>query len=72
MDDPEKGDPVKPCMDFYKAKIQSDGSLDKLKLIIVVRVYLHNKEMIGDTWDSTASIMTQNYLLADSVNNKAR
>ena len=32
MDDPKKGDPVTPCMDDYKAKIQSDGSLNKLKL----------------------------------------
>ena len=32
---PEKDEPVTPCMDFYKAKIQSNGSLDKLKLIIV-------------------------------------
>ena len=38
MDEPEKGYPVTPYMDVYKAKIQSDGSLDKLKLIIVVRV----------------------------------
>ena len=28
---PEKSDPVTPFMDVYKAKIQSDGSLDKLK-----------------------------------------
>ena len=34
---PNKNEPVTPCMDVYKAKIQSDGSLDKLKLIIVVR-----------------------------------
>ena len=34
---PEKGDPVTPFMDFYKSKIQSDGSIDKLKLRIVVR-----------------------------------
>ena len=27
---PKKGEPVTPCMDVYKAKIQSDGSLDKL------------------------------------------
>ena len=40
VQDPEKGEPVTPCMDVYKAKIQSDGSLDKLKLRIVV---------IGDT-----------------------
>ena len=46
MYDPEKGDPVTPYMDVYKAKIQSDGSLEKLKWIIVVRGYFHNKEMI--------------------------
>ena len=34
VQDPDKGEPVTSCMDFYKAKIQSDGSLDKLKLII--------------------------------------
>ena len=32
-----EGEPVTPCMDVYKAKIQSDGSLDKLKFRIVVR-----------------------------------
>ena len=37
MDDPEKGDPVIPCMDIYKANIQYYGSLDKLKLLIVYR-----------------------------------
>ena len=40
---PEKGEPVTPCMDVHKSKIQSDGSLDKLKLIIVVRGDLQNK-----------------------------
>ena len=37
-------------MDVYKAKIQSDGTIDKLKLRIVVRGDLHNKEMVGGTW----------------------
>ena len=37
-----KGEPMTPCMDFYKDKIQSDGSLDKLKLIILVRGYMQN------------------------------
>ena len=37
IDDQNEGEPVTPCMDLYKAKIQPDGSLDKLKLIIVVR-----------------------------------
>ena len=43
MDDQYKGDTVTPCMDVYKANIQSDGSLEKLKWIIVVRGDLHNK-----------------------------
>ena len=37
VQDPEKVEPVTPCMDIYKAKIQSDGSIDKLKLRVVVR-----------------------------------
>ena len=36
VQDPEKGEPVTPCMDVYKSKIQSDGSIDKLKWRIVV------------------------------------
>ena len=34
VEDLEKDDPVTPCMDVYKAEIQSDGSLDKIKLIV--------------------------------------
>ena len=37
-------------MDMYRAKIQSDGSLDKLKLINVVRGDFQNKEIVGDNW----------------------
>ena len=58
-------------MDVYKEKIQSDGSLDKLKLRIVVRGDSQNKEMIGDTWSPTASMRTLKYLLADAAKNKA-
>ena len=47
---PENGEPVTPCMDVYKPKIQSDGSLDKLRLIILVRGNLQDKELVGDTW----------------------
>ena len=43
---PEKDESMTPCMDVYKAKIQSYGSLDKLKLIIVVRGDLYNKELV--------------------------
>ena len=52
-------------MDVYKAKIQSDGSLGNIKLIIVVRRYLQNKEIVGDTWSPTASMRTLKYFLAD-------
>ena len=72
MDDPEKGDQVAPCMGVYKSKIQSDGSLDKLKLRILVRGYLQNKETIGDTWGLTSSMKTLKYFLADSASIKAR
>ena len=37
MDYPEKGDPVIPFMDVYKANLQYYGSLDKFNLIVVVR-----------------------------------
>ena len=59
-------------MDVYKAKIQSDGSLDKLKLRIVVRGDLQNKEMVGDTWSPTASMRTLKYFLADAAKHKTR
>ena len=59
-------------MDVFKAKIQSDGSLDKLKLKIVVRGDLQNKEMVRDTWSPTASMGTLEYFLADAAKHKAR
>ena len=59
-------------MDLYKAKIQSDGSLDNLKLRIVVRGDLQNKETVGDTWSPTASMRTLKYFLEDSAKHKAR
>ena len=29
IEDQNEGEPVTPCIDVYKAKIQSDGNLDK-------------------------------------------
>ena len=55
---PEKGAPVIPCMDAYKAKIQYDGGLDMLKLRIVVRGDLQKNKLVGDTWSSTAYMRT--------------
>ena len=53
-------------MDVHTAKIKSDGSLDKLKLEIVVRGDLQNSELVRDTWSPTASMRTLKYLLADA------
>ena len=72
MEDPRKGETATPCMDVYKAKIQSDGSHDKLKLGIVVRGDLHNKEMVGDNWSPISSMRNLKYLLADATKHKAR
>ena len=59
-------------MDVYKAKIQSDGSLDKLKLRILVRADLQNDELVGDTWSQTASMSTLKLFLEDAAKHKAR
>ena len=59
-------------MDVYKAKIQYDGILEKLKLRIVVRGDFQNKEMVGYTWSPTASMRTLKYFLADASKHKAR
>ena len=56
VEDSEKDEPVNTCMDVYKANIQSDGSLDKLKLIIIVRGDMQNKEMVGYNCSPTASM----------------
>ena len=59
-----------PCMDVYKAKIQSDGILDKLKLRFVVRGYLQNKELVGHLVTSSLHDDLK-YFLEDSVKQKA-
>ena len=59
-------------MDVYKEKIQPDGSLDKLKLRILVRGDLQNKELFGDTWSPAASMRTLKYFLTDATKHKAR
>ena len=69
---PEKGEPMNPCMDVYKAKNQSDGSLDKLKLRMVHIGGMKNKELVGDMWSPTSSLRTLKYLFADSSKHKSR
>ena len=60
------------CINVYESNIEYDGSLDKLKLRIVVRGYLQNKELVGDNWSPTASMRTLKYFLADATKHKAR
>ena len=57
----DNSEPVTPCMDVEKSKIQSDGSLDKLKLRIVVKGDPQNKELFRDTWSPTDSMRTLKY-----------
>ena len=58
-------------MDVYKAKNQSDGSINELKLIIVVRGDPRNKELVGDTLSPTSSMRTLKYFLAYEAKNKS-
>ena len=58
------------CMDVYKAKIQSNGSLEKLKCKILIRRDFQNKDMIGYTWSSTELMKNMKYFLADSAKYK--
>ena len=69
---PNKGEPMTPCMDIYKANIQYYVSLDKLKLTIVVIEDLKNKEMVGNTFYPTASMRTLKYFLSYAYNNRSR
>ena len=55
-----------------QGKIQFGGSIDKLKLRIWVRGYLHNKELVVDTWSPTACMRTLKYFLSDTTKHKAR
>ena len=71
-EDPEPGEVVTPCMDVYKAKIASDGTIDKLKLRIVVRGDLQSKEQMGDTWSPTASLRMLKFFLAEAARHRDR
>ena len=60
-------DKIHGCL---QVKNQSDVSINKLKLIIVVRGDLQDKEMIGYTWYPTSSMRTLKYFLADYSKHK--
>ena len=68
----KKGEPATTCMDVYKAKIQFDGSIEKLKLRTLVIGDLQNKELVGDNLSPTASMRNLKYWLTDATKHKAR
>ena len=70
VDEPENVEPVTPCMDVYKENTQYIVSLDKSKLIIMVREYIQNKDLIEDTYSPKSSMRNLKYFLADAVKNK--
>ena len=55
-----------------QGKMQYDGILGSLKLMIVVSVDLQNQEIIGDNWSKTASTIFLNYSLDDAYKHKTR
>ena len=71
VEDPEKDELVTRCMYVYKSMIQYDGSLEKLKLRIVVRGDLQNKEMVGDNLSQTASTRNLKYFLENATKHEA-
>ena len=65
-DQPTPSEKVTPCMEVYKAKILSDGTLDKLKHRIVVRGDLQQKTD-EDNWSPTASIRSLHMFCAQAA-----
>ena len=57
---------------MFTKLIQSNGVIDKLKLRIVVRGYLKNKELVGDNWSPTRYMSNLKYLLVDAVKHMVR
>ena len=59
-------------MDVYKAKIKPNESLDELKLRILVRGDLQNKEIVGDTLSPIESMRNFKYFLVYAAKHRAR
>ena len=59
-------------MDVHTENIKSDGSLDKLMLIIFFIGNLKTKEIIVYTWVTTESMRNLGYLLAYAAKHKTR
>ena len=71
LDEMREGEDSTPVMEIFKVKINSDGSLDKLKTRIVVRGDLQNG-VTEDKWSPTASFRSLKMFLAHASHLKAR
>ena len=72
VDEPEKGEPLTPCIGVNNTNIHSGGSIETLMLRIMVRGDLPNKDLIIYTWLPTASMRTLKYLFKCATKHKAR
>jgi hypothetical protein len=63
---PKEHDKITPTKFVYKAKMKSDGSLDKCKARLVVRGDLQ-AEIPGDQWSPTASFRLLRRFIAESA-----
>ena len=67
-----EGEVAIPTMETNRVKLQSDGTLDKLKNRIVVRGDLQNKHSTEDKWSPTASFRSLKMFLAHACRLKVR
>jgi hypothetical protein len=68
----QPGEISTPVMETFKVKVKSDGSLDKLKMRLVVRGDLQDKNITEDKWSPTASFHSLKMFLAHAAHIKAR
>jgi hypothetical protein len=61
-----------PVMEIFKVKINSNGTLDKLKTRIVVHGDLQGKSTTEDKWSPTASFRSSKMFLAHACRLKVR
>jgi len=67
-----EGETSTPVMETFKVKVKSDGSMDKLKMRLVVRGDLQDKNITEDKWSPTASFRSLKMFLAHVSRMKAR
>ena len=71
LEDPGPDERVYPIMEVNRAKIDSEGMLEKLKTRLVVRGDIMRKHITEDSWSPTAAIRDLKFFLADAARSKA-